>query len=48
MGIQVVIRSCYLGGFIGDQAVDMEWMEGKFQYWNAYMEVMSKVSLRYP
>ena len=48
MGLQVVIGSHYLVIFIGDQAEETEWLEGKVHGWNAYVKVIYGVERRHP
>ena len=44
MGLCVVTGSCYLGGFISEQAVETVWIKNKVQGLTSYLEVMDAVT----
>ena len=48
MGLCVVTGSCYLGGFISEQAVETVWIEENVRNMTASMEVMDGVARRHP
>ena len=48
VGLRVVTGSCYLGGFIVDQAEETVWIEGVFQVWAVSVEVLAGVAHRHP
>ena len=48
MGLHVVTKSRYLGGFIDDQSEEMAWIENKVLGWTASMELMDGVVRRHP
>ena len=48
MGFLVVTVRCYLGGFIGDQAAETEWLEYKLPGWTTSVEVVAGVACVHP
>ena len=46
MGIKLVTRSRYLGGFIGDEAAEIEWITEKVQGWTQSAETMTGAAHR--
>ena len=47
MGVQVVTRSSYPGGFIGDLDVDNACITEKFKGWTDFVQVMARVAHRH-
>ena len=43
MGLHLVTISRYPGACIGNQAAEMEWLEGKVQDWTASVDIMERV-----
>ena len=48
MGMWVITGSRYMGVFISEQAVEMEWLKGKDQVRTASVKIMSGVAHRHP
>ena len=48
MGVWVVTVSRYLGGFIGDQESEKNWLAEKVKVWMHSVEVLIGVALRHP
>ena len=48
MGIQVVTRHRYLGGFIGDREAEEKWLADKISRWAESVETLSRVSCKHP
>ena len=44
MGLQVVMGSWYLGGFIGDGAAEKIWLAGKVEGWAESVGTLAGVS----
>ena len=48
MGVRVVTRSRYLGGFIGNQDLYKAWLAEKVEVWMHLVEVLAGVARRHP
>ena len=48
MGLKVVTGSCYIPGFIGDQAEEATWLEERLEGWTSSMRTLLGVACRHP
>ena len=44
----VMMGHSYLGGFLGDAAVEREWLEKKVQGWKELVSILAGVALKHP
>ena len=48
LGIRVVTGHRYLGGFLGDEAAEREWLGKKIQGWKESVAIMAGFALKHP
>ena len=48
MGLKVVTGSCYLRGFIGDEAAEKSWLSGNVEGWAESVGTLAGVSHKHP
>ena len=48
IGIRVVMRHRYLGGFLGNAAAERKWLEKKVQGWKESVAILAGVALKHP
>ena len=48
IGIWVVTRHWYLGGFLGDMLAEREWLGKKIQGWKESVAILAGVALKHP
>ena len=48
MGVQVVIGSRYLGGFIGEQETEEQWIKAKVEGWAESVRTLAGVARKHP
>ena len=48
MGVQVVTGSQYLGGFIGEQETEDQWIQAKVEGWAESVRTLARVARKHP